>query len=577
MRNLPPRLRHRHGRKTRRRRYRRRLPTGRPAAPRHERTRRPSPTRRALRFRPFRRLPTTTRPTLPRPSSRRARRPSRRRGEETGRGRAERSAQGDRRGAGRGAVWRRKDCRGVPGEDRSEVVSRPVLRHPPGGPSPLYPAFATQYATRRTGRTGRCGSSPATSSSVATGRSRGSRRTGRTTRSCSPRRARSVAPPLWASGGGTTSCGPRRLRKTTTSPSGSPVPDQHVEAAAKTDRFRASKRRDLPAGGTRRGSRSRLMAHLMPAQAAPPPTSPGRAGASDLSIVRRLGTGRFDRDFGSFVGILFGTESIRTAMQTRRTLSDSATLEVAEQPLPEPLSPLPVNVPFVAQAAEIEGVAGHVPEECFYLRCGTVADYFWLRNLMMSWGGSYDHLISMQAQDYEIRPRLERQLALPSDRQFRQELETARLRHGPGRHRHLLPRRRGDRSPLGGLRSRIWKRLSAGSASGLCAARLKPSTARWSSASAGPRSCPRPTMSSARSTRSTATITWSPRLPIWCSGSSRRAKAGGRSPTCGNSSTRERDPAGPRGRNLHLSLGPVLPHVGGAALPRRNDPADAGL
>lgn len=166
-----------------------------------------------------------------------------------------------------------------------------------------------------------------------------------------------------------------------------------------------------------------LWRHLMPAQAAPPPTSPGRAGASDLSIVRRLGTGRFDRDFGSFVGILFGTESIRIAMQTRRTLSDSATLEVADQPLPEPLAPLPVNVPFVAQAAEIEAIAGHVPEECFYLRCGTVADYFWLRNLMMSWGGSYDHLISMQAQDYQTRPRLERQLALPSDQQFRQELE----------------------------------------------------------------------------------------------------------------------------------------------------------
>jgi len=155
-----------------------------------------------------------------------------------------------------------------------------------------------------------------------------------------------------------------------------------------------------------------------PRGASPPPSTPEQP-----SVWEQLLRGKIDTDFGQFLGVLFGMESIRVALQADEMLSDSAAREIADQDMPPAIAPPPVAVPYGSPLADVEAIADHVPEECFYVRCGSVADYFWLRNLVTDWGGSIDHLISMRALDHGIRPRLERQLALSSDPKFRQDLD----------------------------------------------------------------------------------------------------------------------------------------------------------
>jgi uncharacterized protein (TIGR03067 family) len=83
----------------------------------------------------------------------------------------------------------------------------------------------------------------------------------------------------------------------------------------------------------------------------------------------------------------------------------------------------PVPTTGGSYGAEIEPIALHVPQECFYLRCRSLAEYLWLRTLVVNWGGSFNDLISTDAVDHQIRPRVERQLAFSLDTEVREELD----------------------------------------------------------------------------------------------------------------------------------------------------------
>jgi hypothetical protein len=128
-------------------------------------------------------------------------------------------------------------------------------------------------------------------------------------------------------------------------------------------------------------------------------------------------------DFDKFLGLLFGTESIRIAFQTDRMLTDGHGSETADLPLPPPVSlpSLPSGEKYLA--TKVEPIALRVPQECFYLRCQSLGEYLWLRSLVISWGGSFNDLISTNTVDSQIRPRIERQLALSADDETQAELD----------------------------------------------------------------------------------------------------------------------------------------------------------
>jgi hypothetical protein len=129
-----------------------------------------------------------------------------------------------------------------------------------------------------------------------------------------------------------------------------------------------------------------------------------------LPDIVRPWSGQADVD--AIFGTLLGAESVRLAMQKDTLLRKAETLEEVSLPLPTPVAPPAIEIPDVPGDVEIEPIARHVPVECFYLRCGSFANSQWLRTTVDTWGGNLRDLVVIRGLDYDIRGRLERQLAL---------------------------------------------------------------------------------------------------------------------------------------------------------------------
>jgi len=112
------------------------------------------------------------------------------------------------------------------------------------------------------------------------------------------------------------------------------------------------------------------------------------------------------------LGSLIGTEEVRLAMQSERLLRSDAPAAAADQPLPSPALPPAVAIPNF-EAPQIETLARYVPEECFYVRFGSFANYRWSRETVTRWGGDLQNLVATRGIDYDILAGLETQLILP--------------------------------------------------------------------------------------------------------------------------------------------------------------------
>ena len=114
------------------------------------------------------------------------------------------------------------------------------------------------------------------------------------------------------------------------------------------------------------------------------------------------------------LGVMTGAESIRIAMQKKTLLTGTdKKQEVADRPLPKAVLPKSIALPkFDERKVVVEPIAKHVPEECFYVRCGSYDNFRWLRKAVDQWGTRIRDLSSVRALDYHISKRLERQLAL---------------------------------------------------------------------------------------------------------------------------------------------------------------------
>jgi len=120
----------------------------------------------------------------------------------------------------------------------------------------------------------------------------------------------------------------------------------------------------------------------------------------------------WDADLDTAFATLTGAESVRIAAQRKALLPTTDKPEVADRPLPKGVETPPVRLPEVPGDVAVESIALHVPEECFYVRCGSFANFLWLQRTIDDWGTQARHLMTVRGVDYRIAPRLERQLAL---------------------------------------------------------------------------------------------------------------------------------------------------------------------
>ena len=119
-----------------------------------------------------------------------------------------------------------------------------------------------------------------------------------------------------------------------------------------------------------------------------------------------------ERQFERVVSTVLGIDSVLLAMQDDVLFQDRGHEGIADQPLPPPVNVRPVRLPAVPAYVPVEAISLRVPQECFYVRCRRLANYTWLRQFVMHWGGSLHEIVSTPALDYQIRQTIERQLAL---------------------------------------------------------------------------------------------------------------------------------------------------------------------
>lgn len=123
-------------------------------------------------------------------------------------------------------------------------------------------------------------------------------------------------------------------------------------------------------------------------------------------LVREQETG------GTVAGKLMADEAYRAAV-----LRDLMLGELDAGPASEPLPMgvvLATEVPVPQQTGEIaiEPIATAVPEECFYVRFGTFANYQWFRGFMERWRGDLGNMLTLRSIHREGSDRISQMLGL---------------------------------------------------------------------------------------------------------------------------------------------------------------------
>ncbi len=138
----------------------------------------------------------------------------------------------------------------------------------------------------------------------------------------------------------------------------------------------------------------------------------------ELPFKRRIASkiprsSQLESQFERTLGMLLGFESVRLAMMVDDT-GESIENSPATEPLPSPINIESVRIPEkgFAPNSNIEAIASMVPSDCFYVRCKSIRNYSWLRQLLLQWGGSLDEIVTSPSIDSDVRGRIETQLGI---------------------------------------------------------------------------------------------------------------------------------------------------------------------
>ena len=129
-----------------------------------------------------------------------------------------------------------------------------------------------------------------------------------------------------------------------------------------------------------------------------------------LPATRQLGLG--DEQFSRELGALTGSESVRSALQQDRLLDQTDLAQPMDQPMPEDIQPPLAEVAEPPADVPIEPIVMHVPEECFYVRFGSFANFLWFQDMLTTWGGDLQNLVASRGLDDGRSARIQKLLVL---------------------------------------------------------------------------------------------------------------------------------------------------------------------
>ena len=101
------------------------------------------------------------------------------------------------------------------------------------------------------------------------------------------------------------------------------------------------------------------------------------------------------------------TETLKNTMLGRGDFG-----QAADQPLPGGVNWSAPALPADLPAIEIEELARHVPQECFYVRFGKFSNYTWMNKLIEEHGGDISSMLTLRSYAAPMNKRIQQQLAL---------------------------------------------------------------------------------------------------------------------------------------------------------------------
>ncbi|MCB9938589.1 MAG: hypothetical protein H6823_10135 [Planctomycetaceae bacterium] len=129
-------------------------------------------------------------------------------------------------------------------------------------------------------------------------------------------------------------------------------------------------------------------------------------------LLSRLQESKQPTELQQTMELLAGTENVRAGLMREAMRSGARYTESADQPLPGDVFWSPEVLPAIGQVPDVEAIALHVPEECFYVRFGSFANYIWLSKLTREYGGDIGRMVTLRGHDAKLDQKTQRQLAL---------------------------------------------------------------------------------------------------------------------------------------------------------------------
>jgi hypothetical protein len=109
---------------------------------------------------------------------------------------------------------------------------------------------------------------------------------------------------------------------------------------------------------------------------------------------------------------LFGGEAAQLAVH-RQLILGSNQSDAQPEPVPQaPLWPALEIDPTGLDEVDVEPLAEHVPEECFYIRFGNFVNYFWFKDFNTKWDGDLQNMVVRRGLKRLATSRIEQQLSL---------------------------------------------------------------------------------------------------------------------------------------------------------------------
>ncbi|MBW3596735.1 MAG: hypothetical protein KY475_05605 [Planctomycetes bacterium] len=109
--------------------------------------------------------------------------------------------------------------------------------------------------------------------------------------------------------------------------------------------------------------------------------------------------------------LFLGVEDLRRDVMIE-TLRSAHPVEEATLPVPDDIAWMDSPPREIPDDVEIEPIAMRIPEECFYLRFGNIANFIWLHHLTEEHGGALGRLISLRGHDVQATQRIEGRLGV---------------------------------------------------------------------------------------------------------------------------------------------------------------------